>query len=308
MDISRNENCIPRIGIVGGFQSGKSTLINCLLQDRVALSGFGLACTRQVTRYFFAEKTVLKAFKKNIGSPYVSGNMLTGEVLENIIGDNDFCFCEIGLPHVLLKSVELWDTPGFDSDERDTAVTEDSLKKLDFAFVLIPGALRDPDIQILRLLSDKEIPYAVLYNSKDEDKWNPGSASNRNVRDNCVAMMNNHGLGSGISVPGRSVVFSINTAWYWYDIVMRKKSDLMLPAPSGEKMLCRRIENSLYYRQGTAVADLKKASGIDTLRNFLIRDESVFGNLHAQLGIFRELRGLRSRFCEFSEKQVAICR
>ncbi|MBQ2850724.1 MAG: 50S ribosome-binding GTPase, partial [Thermoguttaceae bacterium] len=46
----------PQIGLVGCFQNGKSTLTNCLLQNRVALTGEGVSKTKKVTRYVYAKE------------------------------------------------------------------------------------------------------------------------------------------------------------------------------------------------------------------------------------------------------------
>ena len=297
------ENKIPRIGIVGGFQYGKSTLINCLLQDRVAISGVGIATTKQVTRYYFAANPILKAFKKNSSTPYISKKNITRESMEDIIKESDISFCEIGLPCPLLMHIELWDTPGFNANDRDNEVTSTFFEKLDYAFVLISGDLTQPDIETLHLISNNKVPYTVLYNSKDEDRWEPGTENNKRIRNNCIARMKQLGFGSSISIPGQGNVFAINTAWSWYDIVrLQKKTDFMLSAPEGEDMLFRRIGNFLAFQNENKNLNLRQASNVDILRDFLNPTGITFGNLHTQLDIYKEIFNLQKTFEDFTQK------
>ena len=44
-----------RFGIVGQYQSGKSLLINCLINRHVATVGVGVATTHTVVNYSFSE-------------------------------------------------------------------------------------------------------------------------------------------------------------------------------------------------------------------------------------------------------------
>ena len=292
-----DENTIPRIGIVGGFQYGKSTLINCLLQDRVAISGIGVATTKQVTRYFFASSPILNAFKKNADIPYISDKNITKEAIENIIKESDISFCEVGIPCSFLKHVELWDTPGFNANDRDNEVTSTFFEKLDYAFILISGDLTQPDIETLHLISNNKIPYTVLYNSKDEERWEPGAGNNKLIRDNSIAKMQQLGFGSSISIPGQGSVLAINTAWSWYDIVkIQKKTNFILSPSDGEEMLFRRIRNFLAFQNENEKLNLKQASNVDILRDFLNPKGITFGNLHTQLDIYKEVFNLQNAF------------
>ena len=44
-----------KFGIVGGFQAGKSTLINCLLGENVATVGDGRSTTHTIVNYLFSK-------------------------------------------------------------------------------------------------------------------------------------------------------------------------------------------------------------------------------------------------------------
>lgn len=301
MNFEGNKN--PRIGIVGDFQSGKSTLINCLLQDRVAVSGVGIATTKQVTRYYFAQNPSLKAFKKNSSAPCISIEKITRESMGDIIKKSDVSFCEIGIPSPLLKHIELWDTPGFNANDRDNEVTSDFFEKLDYAFVLISGALTQSDIVTLHLASNNKVPYTVLYNSQKADNWEPDIGDNKLIRENCIAQMKLLGLGSSISIPGQGNVFAINAAWSWYDIVkIQKKGNFMLSAPEGEDMLFRHIGNFLAFQDENKNLNLRQASNVDIVRDFLSPSGITFGNLHTQLDIYREIFNLQKTFEELYQK------
>ena len=293
------QNKIPRIGIVGEFQSGKSTLINCLLENRVAISGIGIATTKQVTRYYFSEKIILHAFKKQADVPDISKENITREDFEKIILNHDIAFCELGMPCRLLKHVELWDTPGLNANDRDNKVTETFFEKLDYVFMLVSKGLKDSDIETLHLISKYKVPYTVLYNSTSEDQWDPDHISNRNICETCIAQMKQLGFESNIVIPEKSSVFSINTAWSWFDIVQnqKKNDDFILSPSAGEESLFRRVGNFLFFQH--QIPDLKKASNVDVLRNFLTSDGLDFGKLHNQLEIYKEIFRFQKNFGNF---------
>lgn len=50
----------PIIAIYGGYQVGKSTLLNCLLGQYVALVGKGIATTALVSRYRYGRCSILR--------------------------------------------------------------------------------------------------------------------------------------------------------------------------------------------------------------------------------------------------------
>ena len=50
------------IGVVGCFQNGKSTFVNCLLDDIVARTGDGLATTSVNTKYVYGDVQSVRYF------------------------------------------------------------------------------------------------------------------------------------------------------------------------------------------------------------------------------------------------------
>ena len=127
---------LPKISVVGCFQNGKSTFINCLLDELVARPGDGRATTKISTRYRWGEST--------------SVNLRTDEGLQSIslveylesanlarISKKSAFQGEITLSKPILKKIELIDTPGFEADEQDTKNVTRSLEEAHYAIVIL---------------------------------------------------------------------------------------------------------------------------------------------------------------------------
>ena len=100
-------------------------LINCLLEDRVAVTGGGLSTTKQIVRYCYGEKAELVVERQGQILP---PQPFTSAYIEEVSNQQDITQMEVRLPHPMLRHVELWDTPGFDAEERDDHLTEDAIR------------------------------------------------------------------------------------------------------------------------------------------------------------------------------------
>ena len=54
-----------KFGIVGQYQSGKSLLINCLLQQPIATVGVGNATTHTIVNYIYSENEYVEIVDAN---------------------------------------------------------------------------------------------------------------------------------------------------------------------------------------------------------------------------------------------------
>ena len=107
----------PVVAIVGGFQIGKSTLVNCLLDDRYAPTGKGLRTTADSTLFRYGEAEEVWLFH---------GTNPDGERLarrqdvfdpSREVGPDDWFRISAYKP--LLQYIDVVDTPGYNAQDTD---------------------------------------------------------------------------------------------------------------------------------------------------------------------------------------------
>ena len=208
-----------RIGIIGEFQSGKSLLINCLLQRAVATVGKGVATTHTVVCYRFAEK-------QDEHFVYCKVN---GEVYNETIDDihkhdtdTDIEVIDVFLNCSLLKDYELIDMPGFGANAADNSAASRALKTIDFALLIASNekAMGEEcesyrDLQELQL---HNIPYYFILNCVNTDRWKCSNSQNVDIAEKDLSLLefyrpSNYPLEpNGINI--------VNLMWYWYAICL----------------------------------------------------------------------------------------
>ena len=95
----------PQIGLVGCFQNGKSTLLNCLLKARCALIGEGVAKTKTVIRYTYNERLSFYCVWRN-----GKREKTTFDEIKNLMisADQDnLAYCEVGIPSPCLEKIDV---------------------------------------------------------------------------------------------------------------------------------------------------------------------------------------------------------
>lgn len=206
-----------RIGIIGEFQSGKSLLINCLLQKAVATVGEGVATTHTVVCYRYAEKNDEHfVYCKDNGD-------LCDETINNLRKhdtDTDIAFIEVYLNCSILKDYELIDMPGFGANTADNRTAKKALKTIDFALLIASNqkAMGEEcesfkDLQELQL---HNIPYYFILNCINVDRWKCSNSQNVDIAEKDLSLLefykpSNYPLElNGINI--------VNLMWYWYAI------------------------------------------------------------------------------------------
>lgn len=294
---------ILQLGIVGGFQNGKSTLINCLLGNRVAVSGSGLSTTKQVIRYRYTEFPCIFVQKKN------GKKLLPIAQYNDFLSDLSTTYFEVGFPCDLLKQVEIWDTPGFNAEDRDDKVTTECLDKLDCVLFLLGGSkggLNDAEKDIFHKICSRHLPHIVVFNSQAavDMQWIPQSDDNLLLRQTTAAQMSQMEIFSALSVT-ESRILPVNTAWFWYDLLKHNsdKNDFLLPQTAGEKQLMMIVESYLTCMTQVNRDILGILSNINTLKDFLQKDSLCFGNLHTMVELHQNFHSIRQAFNKITQEE-----
>lgn len=195
------------VAICGGFQRGKSLLVNCLLHRRVAKVGQATGTTRlPVTYKWGAEERVEVLNEEGKPVSFEKGGAAI-LALEEFLGCSEALNhraaaesnpwlrpvrVRVVLPDERLREVILMDTPGIDFDAKDTCLAEKASAVADFVlFVTLNAQLSNLELQFLRGLTRKGKPYAVLFNcwGPDPDKWSPDSWLNRDNAEDWAASL-----------------------------------------------------------------------------------------------------------------------
>lgn len=206
----------PTIGIFGSFQNGKSTLINCILQDSIAkVGGNGMSVTDVNTRYTYGSGFVAKAIKN-------------GEVVQKMKNAEKYKYFSVSehvdevvlqIKNNALKEYDLLDTPGLDANEHDTEVALNGIEKCDFAILVLRNkGISQTEKVLARSLNTMHIPFVVLvncYNSVDIDgSWLATSKHNRQIEYDILADLKSSGITPFLS-KGYPQTILVNLIWEW---------------------------------------------------------------------------------------------
>ena len=207
----------PRIAVMGCFQNGKSTLVNCLLDGLWALPGDGKATTSIATRYRFKNQNECYYRKKDGILKQVSIDLLLRHDKLTDLSSQSAFQAEIFLNNPFLKFIELVDTPGFNVDRKDSMIAEQSIEEIDYiVFITINTSLSEGEKQILQLITQKDIPYVVIMNCVDSGslyKWLPSHPLNLEMAEDISSDLKQCGFTP--EKIGNSSVYICNLLWYW---------------------------------------------------------------------------------------------
>ena len=138
--VSEMRNRPLRLGIIGGFSSGKSTLINRLLGEDVNILFTDPApATARIThlKYSQSGRAHFEVLAAN-GTCIHRGDLHDGQGKSSLAGFSSHFSSAVGAraadrvvvwyPSDILRDVELIDTPGFDHQEVDNATTDELIR------------------------------------------------------------------------------------------------------------------------------------------------------------------------------------
>ncbi len=205
-------------GLVGVHQKGKSTLINCLLKRAIATIGTGNATTHVAVFYSYSENEYIKCQTTDGQVKCFRTVKLAGlDTAKNIE------VIYVYLNNSFLKSFSLVDLPGFGNDQRDNALQEKYLSKLDYALVVSSNHRADggeySDLRrSVEKLAKYDIPYYLILNTVESTngKWSPKNKENLQIaKENSVKLR----FYPHVNFPFLSdELLVVNLMWYWYSI------------------------------------------------------------------------------------------
>lgn len=214
----QNDSAMPVVAIVGTYQVGKSTLMNCLLADSVAHMGDGNPTTHVVSTFRHGNDEIARLFHDNSDTPL---KMDLPEYRKHD-GTSKNAFKELDrvefvMNRECLRHAVVMDTPGLDArgeeGSKDTlqtmAVLDDPQDPVDFVLVVLPEKLSAPSEKVIREVARRHTPFAVIMNCM-EDR-DPGACTES--RDAIEARIKNLGASPVPIAEGRTV-WPCNLAWY----------------------------------------------------------------------------------------------
>lgn len=203
-----------KVGIVGGFQMGKSTLVNCLLDDKVAKTGgMGVAVTSIPTRYRFGEIQQVQYFSNGI--PVHTCRLHEFLKDGNIPKEIDEVVVFLWKP--ILKYIDIVDTPGFKANDKDTTTTNEAINKLDFVVVLLNNkGLDNLESEVFRHLHHIGKPFIIVMNCMNSGGtlWDPNSEANKPIAQEILNRVKAIGA-NPIAIDGKSILIC-NLIWHWF--------------------------------------------------------------------------------------------
>lgn len=206
----------PRIALYGCFQVGKSTLINCLMNSYVALTGNGLATTSLTARYRYGDRR-LQYMRRDGNFADITHEQLNKlSNLDDVYPDKRFFSLEAHESAEMLKLCDIVDTPGFQANTADTDTALGILESINYGLFVIPNrGLWDVEKKLLKRLSE-HVPVSVIMNCSDgrgTPKWIPSHSINEKILAENTAAIS----GAGIkTLPlGDEKIFICNAMFYW---------------------------------------------------------------------------------------------
>lgn len=204
-----------RFGIVGEYQSGKSLLINCLLQRPIATVGVGIATTHAVINYRYAQKEYVEYVDDKCNH-----HTIPIEQIQYLDTATDIMVIDVYLANNLMKNYILTDMPGFGANNDDNNTAKQALRHIDFAILVVSNdktlGADSSAFKDIRLLRRYKIPYYFILNCRNTDRWRPDEKNNRNIAKKDLALLDFYKPTTyPLEEDGINIV---NFMWYWYSL------------------------------------------------------------------------------------------
>lgn len=200
-------------GILGDIQSGKSTLINCILQRHIATVGDGTATTHVAVKYVYGKNEHVEYCNKD-GSDISIGIEEKLDVSDKI--ERMIVFLDVPI----LKYINIIDTPGFGYNRHDDNIAERSIEMIDYAIMVFSnvkaiGGEESGAYKNAKCLQKYGVPYYTILNCRDASsyKWIPDYTDNVGIADSNLQKLSFY---KPLAFPKcEQMMPIINLMWYW---------------------------------------------------------------------------------------------
>lgn len=208
------KNRKPTLAIVGQYQNGKSTLLNCLLGGRYSIQGRGLATTRYNTTYTFGEIPEMRILSPN-GS-FTTTDLSTDSLSRAVDELADGTRISFSIYSPFLLNLSIVDSPGWGVKDKDNKSAESALEDADgFVYVFTKSINEELDLPFLKKIAETGKPLFLVLNCLD--KRPPSSSVTKKIGDEIVARMQSEGLHGNYHPLFKGVgVYPVNLIWAEY--------------------------------------------------------------------------------------------
>lgn len=283
-----------RFGLVGNFQAGKSTLINCLIGRAIATIGDGTSTTHAVVNYLYDSKERIEYIDNN-DILCIIDNMALGKIdsTQNINEINVY----LDIP--FLKGIVLTDMPGFGKDKHDNLLSEKTLAEIDYAIVVETNykAIEEnsDSYKNIERLKWYNVPYYIILNcaepSKKDWKWTPLFKNNLEIASKNIQQLEFYKPLCHPFEDGEHVV--VNLLWYWYSI-----------SGDDDDVIIQYQENLKNYNDLTKYKkeEIYKFSNFEVINKIFSMDNRVYLELRKDLK--EEIKRLKEELCPIGTIQA----
>lgn len=187
-----------------------------------------------------------------------------------------------------LKNYTLVDMPGYGYDGHDNKYAEYAISQVDYALVVVNttkaiGGEESKLHSIIRVLKQYQIPYYLVANCIDDNKWNPHNRLNLEIVQNSVEYIDFY---RPLSYPHNNQTPIVNFLWYWF-------------SQHADDPIFNNYENLLYkyglLDERVSKQDIKKASNFHLITEIFSMDNRVYLELRREFK--EELNKLKDEVC-----------
>ena len=211
-----------KVAVCGDFQGGKSTLVNCLLDDKYCQTGKGgggLRTTPCSTIFSYDQVEIAEWIRQGRRHQLFDRREDIFDASKFSPGKNDWV--EITCWKPLLENINLVDTPGFDANHADDMKAEEAIKASDYIVFLHSSGktLSQQSIDKLKKIVGLGKEFFFIYNCLPKNgilSWNPNNENNKKKYGEILSQLDSLGLSKYIIPIEREKIFPCNPIFAWY--------------------------------------------------------------------------------------------